>query len=318
MLRRRCHRTSAVTWAESVLEVAANHDASRSTRRVHPRTSVLLPSVQPRAQTHDISFTTSEVRKRYTSWERGEPDREWTCLELLATHAPGVAPRPLRRETDADGNPVLVMARLPGVPLGNAPLGAAQITSLGHVLRQTYAVPFEDAVNSGIPERLYGPSTLPESISEWLGEAYDLAQCQDSGLVRRARDAASSWLAGSAGLPEPQLSALGTSDRKPANVLWDGGTCRLVDFEDSGLSDPAFELADTVEHIAWRFTTFFDPLALIDAVALPNDERERVRAYRALWACFWLVMLLPGNRGFRRNPLGTTEAQAKHLLSLID
>jgi len=28
-------------------------------------------------------------------------------------------------------------------------------------------------------------------------------------------------------------------------------------------------------------------------------------------------MLLPGNGGFRRNPPGTTEAQATHLLALL-
>lgn len=46
-------------------------------------------------QTHNVSFTDTEVRKRYVDWERGEPDREWTCLTVLATHAPGIAPAPL-------------------------------------------------------------------------------------------------------------------------------------------------------------------------------------------------------------------------------
>jgi hypothetical protein len=41
-----------------------------------------------------------------------------------------------------------------------------------------------------------------------------------------------------------------------------------------------------------------------------------LRVYRALWASFWLAILLPGNGGFRRNPQGTTEAQAGHLLGL--
>ena len=63
--------------------------------------------------THDLTFTESEVRKRYVSWDRGEADREWACLTLLAEHAPGLAPKPLRRETD-DGAPVVVMERLPG------------------------------------------------------------------------------------------------------------------------------------------------------------------------------------------------------------
>jgi hypothetical protein len=43
-----------------------------------------------------------------------------------------------------------------------------------------------------------------------------------------------------------------------------------------------------------------------------------MHAYRRLWAMFWLTMLLPGNGGFHRNPPGSTEAQARHLLTLID
>ena len=41
-------------------------------------------------------------------------------------------------------------------------------------------------------------------------------------------------------------------------------------------------------------------------------------AYRTLWAAFWLAMLLPGNGAFLRNPPGTTEDQAAHMLALID
>jgi len=101
-------------------------------------------------------------------------------------------------------------------------------------------------------------------------------------------------------------------------VLWDGVECRLVDFEDGGLTDPAFELADHVEQLAGRLAGVLDPEALLDAVGLTAEERRRVRSYRPTWAAFWLVMLLPGHGGLRRNPPGTTEAQATHLLALLD
>lgn len=131
-------------------------------------------------------------------------------------------------------------------------------------------------------------------------------------------DAALTWLGSSAGLPEPHLTVLGISDLNPANVLWDGETCRLVDFEDGGLTDRAYELADHTEHLAGRLSGVFDRDALVDAVGLSVQERERMAAYRPLWAAFWLTVLLPGNGGFRRNPPGTTEAQATHLLALLD
>ena len=249
-----------------------------------------MPVVQ--TQTHDLTFTETEVRKRYVSWDRGEADREWGCLALLADHAPGVAPKPLRRETE-DGAPVVVMERLPGVPLGSSPLTPAQTASLGHALRGLYDVPVEDVRATGLGERLYGPTTHTRTVTEWLSDSYDLAACRDPGFVAQTVDAALLWLATPGNLPEPQLVAVGIADLNPANILWDGDTCRLVDFEDGGLTDPTFELADHVEHLAGRAAGVFDSNALVDAVGLSADERERMRAYRPLWAAFWLAMLLP-------------------------
>ena len=268
-------------------------------------------------QTHDLTFTSTEVRKRYVSWDAGEADREWGCLTILAECAPGVAPRPLRRETFR-GGPVVVMERLPGRPLGYAPLTREQTTSLGHTLRRLYDVPLESILNANIGERRYGPTTQRQTLKGWLSHSYDLIECRDPALVAESVDATLAWISRSDILPEPQLVALGISDLNPTNILWDGATCRLVDFEDGGLTDPAYELADHVEHIAGRLTGVLDPEELVDAVGLSENERERMVAYRPLWAAFWLAMLLPGNGAFLRNPPGTTEDQAAHMLALID
>ena len=266
--------------------------------------------------THQLTFAATEVRKRYVGWDRGEPDREWACLSLLAEQAPGLAPRPLRRET-CDGAPVVVMERLAGEPLGRAPLTADQTASLGLALRRLYDVPVADVRAAGIGERCYGPTAQARAMSAWLRQPHDLASCRDPDLVGRAVEAALRWLAAADRLPAPRLVVLGIADLNPANVLWDGARCRLVDFEDAGLSDPAYELADHVEHLAGRLGGIVDGEALIEAVGLGGEDLVRLQAYRPLWAAFWLAMLLPGNRGFTRNPPGTIEAQAAHLLSLL-
>lgn len=265
--------------------------------------------------THDLAFFATEVRKRFVSWDRGEADREWGCLTILAAHAPGVSPRPLRRELDGDA-PVIVMERLHGTPLGKAPLTPDQTTSLGRALRQLYEVPLEAIVDAGITERVYGPSALPHEVADWLSVSCDLSLCQDPDLVQTAVESALAWLGKANRLPARQLVTLGISDLNPANIIWDGQTCRLVDFEDGGLTDPAFELADHTEHLAGRLSSVFDVQSLVDAVGLSLEQRDRMHAYRPLWAAFWLAILLPGNGGFRRNPPGTTEDQAKHLLGL--
>jgi len=99
--------------------------------------------------------------------------------------------------------------------------------------------------------------------------------------------------------------------------VWDGNTCRLVDFEDCGLSDPAFEVADLVEHVSVRLPGLVTPAQLVTAVGLTPAQRDRCAAYRPLFAALWLLMLLPGNGGFPRNPSGSTEDQARHLLDLL-
>ena len=60
-----------------------------------------------------------------------------------------------------------------------------------------------------------------------------------------------------------------------------------------------------------------DVQALLRELTLDGVQRERVEHHRRMFACFWLAMLLPGNRAWRRNPLGSTEDQARHLIELV-
>jgi thiamine kinase-like enzyme len=111
---------------------------------------------------------------------------------------------------------------------------------------------------------------------------------------------------------------LGQGDYNLANFLWDGTRVRIVDFEDSGPSDRAFELAVLVEHIsAWSDACLSADLflALFDLTAA---DQVKVREYRRLSALFWLMMLLPGSPAHRRSPSGTLERQATRLLLLLD
>lgn len=271
-----------------------------------------LDPPQEQTHTHQLAFTDTEVTKSFVSTSRGEPDREWACLQVLAEHAPGLAPRPLRRDGDA-----LILERLAGVPLGGAPLTREQTAALATALRRLYAVPLAAVRAAGIGERHGGPTRLRSDLCTWLADDVDLAPCQDPPLVGGAVAAARRWLAPHDALPAPRLTVLGIADLNPANVLWNGAGCRLVDFEDAGLSEPAFELADHVEHLAGRRHGVYDPEALVAAVGLDAAATDRFERYRTAWAVFWLVMLLPGNGGFARNPAGTTEAQARYVLARL-
>nr|WP_301539577.1 aminoglycoside phosphotransferase family protein [Nocardioides sp. zg-1308] len=269
--------------------------------------------VAVQTSTHGVTIGACEVRKEFVADHEAQAEREWACLTLLAEHAPGLAPRPLRRE---DGEtPVIVMERVPGSPLAARPLDHAQTAALGATLRRLYDVPIEAVRAAGIGERRYGARQHARLLVEWLTDDVDLGECLDPPLVSKALQLARAYVADPP-LPEPRDTALGIADLNPPNVLWDGRVVRLVDFEDGGLSDPAYELADHVEHLGSRLPGVYDPGALVAAVGLGTEDRQRMAAYRPLWAAFWLAMLLPGNGGWRRNPRGTTEAQAAHFMAL--
>jgi Phosphotransferase enzyme family len=218
------------------------------------------------AATHEIHIDAGRgvVIKRFRSWDRREPVREWTALMLLAEYAPGLAATPVRADLTADP-PVIEMSRLPGVPLGGTTPSAPQADALGLALDR----------------------------ADWFfGATLDTLNGGDV--------------------------VLGQGDANLANFLWDGTQVRIVDFEDSGPSDRAFELAVLVEHIpAWSDAGLPAEvfLALFDLTAA---EQMKLREYRRLSALFWLLMLLPGSPAHRRNPPGTLERQAARLLLLLD
>ncbi len=99
--------------------------------------------------------------------------------------------------------------------------------------------------------------------------------------------------------------------------MWDGHTCRLIDFEEFGTSDIAYELADIIEHASSRLRRLLDTHLFLDGLDLSVEQETRLTAFRQLLATFWLVMLLPGNGGFGRNPAGSTEDQAHHVIGLL-
>ena len=264
--------------------------------------------------THGLTIGEHEVRKEFVADHEAEAEREWAILTLLAEHAPGLAPRPIRRDDGA--TPVIVMERLPGEPLAPRPLTATQTEALGASLRRLYDVPVEAVAAAGIGPRNGGAGDPFVEIHARLADHHDLSACRDPERVRTAREMAREWLRNPR-LPEPRTTALGIADLNPANVLWDGERCRLVDFEDGGLTDPAYELADHVEHLGSRLHGVYDDHALSAAVGLDAGGRERMAAYRPLWAAFWLAMLVPGSASWHRNPPGTAEAQAEHFMALV-
>lgn len=140
----------------------------------------------------------------------------------------------------------------------------------------------------------------------------------DPALIRAAVLSAREWVS----IDEKDVDrivdpVIARGDGNLDNALWDGVICRLVDFEEFGVSDIAYELADVLEHASCRLGRFLEPEALLAHFDLTASQERRLASFRTMMATFWLVMLLPGNGGFRRNPAGSTEDQARHVLDLL-
>jgi hypothetical protein len=258
--------------------------------------------------THDLSVGEAVV-KTFRSYGRGEHRREWEALVLLDRYAPGLAPRPLTAELDAHP-PSVTMSRLPGWPLGGRPLTAAELVGVGHAMDQLHgAVPAHE-LDAVAPSHAH-PSVLLPQIRDLL------ATHPGEPSVRTALAAARRWLSGADAERTQAYAAsdpvLGREDHNLPNFLSDGSRLRLVDFEDAGRSDRATEWATLVEHQAARCTPDADWQPLLDAV----EDRGRLRDARRFYACYWLAIMLPGQRGHDLNPPSVLRERALRLLALL-
>ncbi len=109
----------------------------------------------------------------------------------------------------------------------------------------------------------------------------------------------------------------GPGDGNLANYLWDGSRVRVVDFEDSGRSDRAFELAEITEHVAGWVEQPLDIAAFLGHFDLTAAESNRLTECRRLLALVWLFLLAFDDPDTPRNPPGSAERQAGRLLDLL-
>ena len=267
--------------------------------------------------THQVSLDPERevVVKRYRQFDRGEPAREWRALRLLAEHAPGLAPEPLRADLDGE-EPSIEMSLLPGEPLGGAPLTQQQEAALVRALGQLWqSVPVERIVP--VDGELGNEAQVVHEVRKLVEQQPDLG---DDPLVHAAYAAGVDWLTWAVAVPgDPagRQPVFGQGDANLANFLWDGERVRIVDFEDSGLSDRAFELGVLMEHISAWLGAGLSAQQLTQAFDLTPAERARLADCRRLAGLLWLLLLLPGGAASQRNPPGTLRYQAERLLALF-
>ncbi len=245
------------------------------------------------APTHVVEITGSVLTKRYVSWARDEPNREWAALTSISQHAPDLVPRPLEH---CSSLPSIAMTLVPGAPLSGS-LTRRQLDALGNSLRLLWSIPSDDLLPIDMP-------ALVDRVRIGLAVLRDVP-----GVIGSA---ARAWLdAADDDLTDVHDPVVAHGDPNLENYLWDGTRIRIVDFEDAGRGDLAVELANLVEHLSGRGT---DWTGFAERFAVDPD---RFHTARCLWAAFWLTLVGPGGPSAARNPAGTAEAQAERVLGLV-
>jgi Ser/Thr protein kinase RdoA (MazF antagonist) len=263
--------------------------------------------------THGLDLRSDVVVKRFRSSARGEPQREWRALTLLARYAPGLAPAPVQAALAADP-PVVVMSRLAGAPLRGTVTGDEQVKAMARAVA---------TMHEAIPARLVADlpwvSTHPAVMVDRLRASFAEHPPATDPLVAQALKAGRRWLTHThltrspRGLP----AVFGHGDGNLANYLWDGAAIRVVDFEDSGRSDRAFELAEVVEHVSTWSDSHFDTQAFLEQFDLDREAASRLHECRRLNALAWLLILRRDDPAHPRNPPGTLQRQADRLLDRL-
>jgi Phosphotransferase enzyme family len=168
-----------------------------------------------------------------------------------------------------------------------------------------------------LPPRLGNPGHQAQALRARAGQ---LPPPPVSPVVAAATRSGLAWLARSehvwaAGPDVPPV--LGQADGNLENFRWDGTRVRIIDFEYSGRSDRAWELADITEHVSAWVDTEFDVPAFLEHFDLRPAEAARLRDSRRLFALCWLRLLRLQAPPHPRNPPGTVEKQAQRLLDLL-
>ncbi|MEV0623227.1 aminoglycoside phosphotransferase family protein [Nonomuraea sp. NPDC050404] len=252
------------------------------------------------AHTHELTYEGDRVVKRYVAGKPGAAEREWRALSLLARHAPGLAPEPIAYESGT-----VTMTRIGGVPLRGLFARAGHVAAMAEALCELHtAVP--DRELRAVPLRPW----QREALVDWVRPRCAAWQPREPLADRAVREGLrwlESWAPGESGV----RPAFGAGDGNLANFLWDGARVRIVDFEDSGRSDVAFEVAELAEHVSMWVD---GEVEIAHRFELDPREERRMRECRKAHALVWLFLL---SHEHPRNPPGTFHRQAERVLATL-
>lgn len=229
-----------------------------------------------------VKFTLRDARDR--------AGREYAALLVLQQAGLQIAPAPLLLDREHYQHLVVVQEWLSGQPLSRPPENDTE----WELLITHFA-----AIHSVRPNT--SRASLPRAVlsATTAEEAHLLVQQQLALLPLEARSEAlqqllqrlNAWILPS--WPAPHI-ALARSDPNFRNIMRQPGAWASVDWENSGWSDPAFEIADLITHPAfidipeerWAWVR-----ATYQHLASDTQIGRRIKIYTAILLVWWVVRL---------------------------
>ena len=226
--------------------------------------------------------------KLYRVDTRQRAGTEWHALTWLSSYGYDFAPRPFHHYADTSP-PGVVMEFIDGTWLGEQRLSRTQLESLVEAHQQMYRITpdssdarFRPATgNAGVMVRRV-------TTGEWGADPTG-----GDALAQEARALWQTWRKGDdpALLLEPAPQVFTRGDPNLANCSWSRQRLRIVDFEYSGWSDRAVDLADLVEHVQSRGTPDESWEWFVEQFRMSGSEQKRLLAARRLSALFWVMKM---------------------------
>ena len=260
---------------------------------------------------HHVFGVGARVVKLFRPHDRHEPEREWEGLAIA--FGLGIGPRPILFDPVGE-LPAVVMTRVAGLPRAAALLSPDDIAAIGRAHVAIHAAPRSPST----PLAINHPARIRARTRAAL-QSHLIPQAAPE-IVQLAWARGGAWLASpdATSLDEPPRLAFCRGDPNLANYLFDGDDLRLVDFEDCGVNDPAFELADMAEHLNSRAVPETAWELLQDVFELAPPDRTRFRLGRRLAALFWLTILVLREASARARGPETAEEQAGRVVELLE
>jgi thiamine kinase-like enzyme len=230
-----------------------------------------------------IKFTLSDDRDR--------AGREWHTLHALAEAGLAIAPQPILLDRERYALPVVVQSWVEGEPLLHPPHDDADWDAiLAHMIAVHQLT--EDRAQRSLPAPVLNASTAAEALAQihWqLNRLPDEDRPPRLMALIHQVDGCHfpSW--------EAPTMTLCRADPNIRNFIRRAGPWASVDWEYSGLGDPAFDIADLIAHIAHldvpaaRWHWFVAQYASRSADA---GCRTRIETYLPLMLVWWTVRIV--------------------------